>query len=96
LLKRLKNALQGRSGTTAHLPIAKASAVVVATTSDVDGLTKTFRCLGFLVLVLVVGGFFSQSFQTVLGTHPLNKQPITKHQLIRGSKPHRPTAPSTW
>ncbi len=42
LVKDLKNALQGRSATTTHLPIASASAVVVATTSLVLGLTNTW------------------------------------------------------
>ena len=41
LEKELKKALQGRSLTTTHLPIASASAVVVATTSLVLGLTNT-------------------------------------------------------
>jgi hypothetical protein len=36
-----KKALQGRSCTSTHLPMASASAVVVATTSDVEGLTNT-------------------------------------------------------
>ena len=38
---RAANALHGWSAHTSHLPMASASAVVVATTSDVDGLTRT-------------------------------------------------------
>ena len=42
----LKNLLQGRSCTTTHLPIAKASAVVVATTSLLLGFTNTlYLCM---------------------------------------------------
>jgi hypothetical protein len=39
----LKKALQAMSGTTTHLPIARASAVVVATTSLVLGFMNTCR-----------------------------------------------------
>ena len=38
-----KKLLLGCSGQTTHLPMASASALVVATTSDVLGLTNTLK-----------------------------------------------------
>lgn len=43
LSKRLKKALQGCSAQMTHFPMARASALVVATTSLVLGLTNTLR-----------------------------------------------------
>ena len=42
----LKNSLDGWSGRMADLPMARASAVAVQSTSDVDGLIKTrYSCM---------------------------------------------------